>query len=102
MHSNQRHTIFVFALFSLSALLAVFGVNAQKKSEQAASQKQTQKPVQQPKSQPPQQSEDDPIAITERVIVEKPAASRAAPSSDEFGNFRPPVINNKGEVAFIS
>jgi len=102
MGSNQRHTFFVFALVSLSALLAVFGVSAQKKSEPAASQKETQKPAQQPKSQPAQQSEDDPIAITERVIVEKPAASQAAPSSDEFGNFRPPVINHKGEIAFIS
>src|SRR5262249_18221618 len=97
-----RHTFFVFALVSLSALLAVFGVSAQKKSEPAASQKETQKPAQQPKSQPAQQSEDNPIAITERVIVEKPAASQAVTSRDEVGNFRPPVINNQGEVAFIS
>src|SRR5215468_3359127 len=102
MRSNQRQMFYVFGLVSLSALLAVFGANAQKKSEQSANQKETQKPAQQPNSKPAQQSEDDPIAITERVKVEKPVEGRPAPSGDEFGNFRPPVINNKGEVAFVS
>ena len=102
MRSNQRHVFFVFALVSLGALSAVFGVNAQKKSGQTPDQKEPQKPVQQPNIQPARQGEDEPIAITERVKVEKPPEGRAAPSSDEFGNFRPPIINNKGEVAFIS
>lgn len=102
MRSNQRHTFFVFGLVSLSALLAVFGVNAQKKSEQAPQQKETQKPAQKPNSQPAQKSEDEPVAVTERVFVEKPSEGRAAPKSDEFSNFRPPIINNKGEVAFVS
>jgi hypothetical protein len=102
MRSNQRHTFFVFALVSLGALLAVFGVNAQKKSEQETQKKETQKPAQRPNSQPAKQSEDEPVAITERITIEKPSEGRAAPKSDEFGNFRPPIINNKGEVAFIA
>ena len=102
MRSKQRHTLYIFALISLSALLAVFGVSAQKKSEQTGGQKETQKPAQQSTGQKSQQSEDDPIAITERVKVEKAAENKAAPKEDEFGNFRPPIINNKGEIAFIS
>src|SRR5262245_16464958 len=102
MRSNQRHTFFVSALVALSALLAVLGVNAQKKSEQAAKEKATQKPAQKPSSQPAQKSEDEPVAVTERIVVEKPSEGRAAPKSDEFSNFRPPIINNKGEIAFVS
>jgi len=98
MRSNQRHTFFIFALVSLCALLAAFGVNAQKKSEQAAGQKEASQPAQQ---KPAPQKDDEPIAITERVKVEKPADVKAA-TGEEFGNFRPPIINNKGEVAFIS
>jgi len=97
MRSNQRYTFFVFGLVSLCALLAVFGVDAQKKPEQAARQKEAQKPAQ----QPAQQKDDEPVAVTERVKVEKPAEIKAA-TGEEFGNFRPPIINNKGEIAFIS
>ncbi|HKQ73162.1 MAG TPA: choice-of-anchor tandem repeat NxxGxxAF-containing protein [Blastocatellia bacterium] len=102
MRSNQRHPFIVLTLISLSALLAFYGVNAQKKSEQDASQKETQKPAQKPNSQPAQQGEDEPVAVTPRIFAEKSSEGRAAPKSDEFGNFRPPIINNKGEVAFVS
>ena len=112
MRSKQHQKFFVFALVSLCALLAVFGANAQKKSEQAAQQKEAQKPAQQPTPQQPapqqpaqqkpaQQNEDGPVAITERAKVEKPLEVKTI-TSEDFGNFRPPIINNKGEVAFVS
>ncbi|MGE0127445.1 MAG: choice-of-anchor tandem repeat NxxGxxAF-containing protein [Blastocatellales bacterium] len=104
MRSNQRHVFFVFALICFCALFGVFGATAQKKSEQAAKQGQApaQRPVgQKDAQQPVQQKDDEPVAITERVKVEKPVEVKA-PTADQFGNFRPPIINNKGEIAFIS
>jgi len=103
MRNNQRQAFYVFALLSLSAILAVFGAGAQQKPEQDAKQKETQKPARQSNNQPPQQGADDPVAITERAPVEKVReAPPAAISSENFGSFYPPIINNKGEVAFIS
>src|SRR5262245_48663219 len=100
MRRNQRYMFFVFALASLCALFGVFAVGAQKKPEQTDKQGRT--PVQQKETQQPaQQKDDEPVAITERTRIEKPLEARAI-AGDEFGNFRPPIINNKGEVAFIS
>ena len=106
MLNNQRYNIFALALISICALLVDLGVNAQKKSEQDAGQKETQKPAQKPNSQtagqPAKPGEDEPVAITERFQVEKSSEGRLVPKSDEFSNFRPPIINHKGDVAFIS
>src|SRR5262249_15895350 len=93
----------------LCALLTAIGVNAQKQNDQAEKRKeasqqtpQTHTP-QQPAQKPaqPTQKDDEPVAITERSIVERNIESRKL-ASDEFGNFRQPIINNKGEIAFIS
>jgi hypothetical protein len=93
---------FVFALFSFCALLTAFGVNAQKQADQAEKRKEASQPTpQKPAAQQPAQKDDEPVAITERAKVEKPVESRKL-TGDEFGNFRPPIVNNKGEVAFIS
>lgn len=92
MRSNQRHRFSVFTLILLCALLGVFAASAQ----------QSQKPVQRKEpQQPAQQRDDEPVAITEKAKVEKAPEIRAV-TDEEFGNFRPPIINNKGEIAFIS
>ncbi len=94
-------------MFSICALLTVLGVSAQERSGEAARQKEAQAPAQRKPGQAPdrqkpdQQKEDEPVAVTERKIGEKTAAVKPA-SNDVFGNFRPPIINNKGEIAFVS
>jgi hypothetical protein len=106
MRSNQRHVFFVFALLSICALLTAFGVNAQKQNDQAEKRKEAsqtpaaQQPTQKP-TQKPAQKDDEPVAITERTLVEKSVETKKL-ASDEFGNFRPPIVNNKGEIAFVS
>src|SRR5262249_48647775 len=106
---NKHYKSYIFALVFLCATLAVFGVAAQSGSEQATKQKESQQPAQQPAKQPAQQpakqgaqqNDDEPVAITERVKVEKPLGAKQI-TVDQFGVFRPPVINNRGDVAFVS
>jgi hypothetical protein len=86
MRSNQRHILLTLALISAGALFGFFGVGAQQQPEQ--------------KAQQAQQKEDEPVAVTERAKVEK-KVEPVAITDEQFGNFRPPIINNKGEVAFI-
>lgn len=44
---------------------------------------------------------DEPQAVTQRTRIEKPGES-AALTPEQFGNFRFPTINNKGEVAVLA
>ncbi len=113
MRSNNHHRSYIFALVFLCALLAVFGVAAQSGSEQADKQKESQQPTQQPAQQPAQppakqpaqqpaqQKDDEPVAVTDRAKIEKSLGTKDI-TGEEFGVFRPPVINNKGEIAFVS
>lgn len=56
---------------------------------------------QKPDSQQRPVKEDEPVAITPKVVREK--APEAKPIvSDQFANFRFPMINNKGEIAFTA
>jgi hypothetical protein len=55
-----------------------------------------QKPA--PQSAP---KEDEPVAITPKVVREKTVETKPI-ASDQFGNFRFPIINNKGEIAFMA
>jgi hypothetical protein len=95
----------VFALFAFCALLTAFGgrfgARAQKKPEQAEKQKEAAQSAAQKNAQQPSKQDDEPVAITERAKVEKTVEGKKL-TSEDFGNFRPPIINNKGEVAFIS
>lgn len=45
--------------------------------------------------------EDEPVAITERTKPGPPPAAKSI-ADDQFGNFRYPLINNKGEIAFLA
>jgi hypothetical protein len=86
MRNNQRHIFFILALVSGCALFGFSGAGAQQKPEQKAQQAQ-------PK-------EDEPVAITERAKVEK-SVEPVVITDGQFANFRAPIINNKGEVAFV-
>jgi hypothetical protein len=108
MRNNQRHIFFTLALVSLCALLGVFGARAQQKSGQS---QQTQSPAK-PKETQPKEGEpipvkeaqpkgDEPVAVTERITLEKRGESKTV-TDEQFGNFRPPIINNKGEIAFVA
>lgn len=44
--------------------------------------------------------EDEPVAVTEKSKAEKTVSPNEI-GPDQFGNFRFPVINNKGDIAFI-
>ncbi|MFN0112634.1 MAG: choice-of-anchor tandem repeat NxxGxxAF-containing protein [Blastocatellia bacterium] len=46
-------------------------------------------------------AQEEPVALTARTKVEKSLEPRN-PGPDEFGNFRFPIINNKGEIAFMA
>lgn len=83
MYIRQRRSSFFF-IFLIGALVSVFGVGAQQ-----------QKPA-----QSPQAKDDEPVAITEKSKPATPAAGKIV-GEDQFGNFRFPIINNKGEVAFL-
>ncbi len=89
MRNNQRHISFVLALILACALLSVFGASAQQKAGQG---KQAPSPA--------QQKDDEPVAVTEKVAVEKKAEIRIT-TDEQFGNFRPPIINNRGDIAFV-
>lgn len=81
MHNRQR-MISLSSLILIGVLINVLSVGGQQ-----------QKPSQETKN-------DEPIAITEKskptgTITSKPIGE------DQFGNFRFPIINNKGEIAFL-
>ena len=46
-------------------------------------------------------AQDEPVAITAGTRTEKGPVTRT-PTSEEFGNFRFPIINNKGDIAFLA
>jgi hypothetical protein len=44
---------------------------------------------------------DEPVAITKRPETPKAEEGHTSPKPDEFSNFRYPLINGKGDIAFI-
>jgi hypothetical protein len=57
--------------------------------------------VQQQAAKPKTETGDDPVPLTKRTEAPKPAEASHNPEPDEFTNFRYPVINGKGDLAFI-
>lgn len=77
----------LFSVLTLSGLIgqSLFNAGAQQKpGEQVASSTQ-----------------DVPVAITAGTRTEKGPVIRT-PTTEEFGNFRFPIINNKGDIAFLA
>ena len=78
-----------FSVLILSGLIgqSLFNVGAeQKPGEKSVSSTQTQ---------------EEPVALTARTKVEKAMESKVI-TPEDFGNFRFPVINNKGDIAFLA
>ncbi|HMV49013.1 MAG TPA: hypothetical protein PLD20_03455 [Blastocatellia bacterium] len=78
----------VFALGAVLALLSVFGAGAQQQQGD--------------KSKAAQTKEEEPVAITPKVVAEKTIEAPRTPTPEEFANFRFPIINNKSEIAFLA
>jgi hypothetical protein len=76
---------FLCALICCGGLLGALAVSAQQPAKPAA-----RKPA----------GDDEPVAITEKSKAEKKVVTTEI-MTDQFGNFRYPIINNKGEIAFI-
>jgi hypothetical protein len=93
MHHRQRKTSLLFVFLS-GVLFLVFGARAQ---QQQASQQTTQS---EKSTQSQQAKDDEPVAITEKSKPANSVVSKVI-TEDQFGNFRFPIINNKGEIAFI-
>ncbi len=98
----MRHRHFkVFLILALSALCAmsgIFGVAAQ----QALNDKNSQTKSSLASAYPVNQADQsEPVAVTERPRREIPGDSKEI-TPEDFGNFRFPVINNKGEIAFLA
>jgi hypothetical protein len=84
MQNFQRNVFFLGAVVCFGAL-GLMGAGAQQ-------------PVpQKPKSA----GDEEPVAVTERAKIEKKVEAGAV-TSEQFGNFRFPLINNKGEIAFVA
>lgn len=94
---RHRHfkAFFIFVLGSLCAMPVVFGVAAQ----QSQNDKNAQ--VMDSLASVAQAYQSEPVPISERVKRETPGDSKEI-TSEDFGNFRFPVINNKGEIAFMA
>ncbi|MEO6725600.1 MAG: choice-of-anchor tandem repeat NxxGxxAF-containing protein [Blastocatellia bacterium] len=87
MRHRKFNLFVVLTLGTLCVFLAMFSAGAQ------------QKPV---KSDPVKNDkQDEPIAITSKAKEEKAPEAKKL-TSEDFGNFRFPVINNKGDVAFLA
>ncbi|MGH9803480.1 MAG: DUF7453 family protein, partial [Blastocatellia bacterium] len=82
MRYRQLFILSVLILGGLCIGRNFFNAGAQKPGEKADAQEQ-------------------PVAVTARTATEK-AMDLKAPTPEEFGNFRFPVINNKGEIAFLA
>src|SRR5262245_61084009 len=93
MRNNQRHVFSILALMCSCALWGIFSINAQQTPQQEQ-QKPTRTPIK-------PANDDEPVAITDRAKVEKKIANKEL-TEDQFGNFRYPIIINKGDIAFIA
>ncbi|MDQ3014105.1 MAG: hypothetical protein M3X11_25795, partial [Acidobacteriota bacterium] len=87
MRHRKFNLFIILTLGTLCVFWAVVGTGAQ------------QKPV---KSDPVKtDKQEEPVAVTPRAIENKiPEAKKL--TSEDFGNFRFPVINGKGDVAFLA
>jgi hypothetical protein len=77
----------IFSLLAGACALAMSGTVA----VSAWQQKPAQKPT----------PDDEPVAVTKKSDSHDAAPALRTPGPEEFGNFRYPVINSKGEVAFV-
>lgn len=80
----RQFTFFSVLVFSGLIGQSLFSAGAQQKPGEKAAQTQ-----------------EEPVAITARTKVEKTFETKTI-TPEDFGNFRFPVINNKGDIAFLA
>lgn len=98
MQHRQYNVFLILTLGALLAMLTVLGAGAQQKgTEKVAPGK-----FEQAKEKAAQVKEEEPVAITSKTAAESKPVEARVPTADEFGNFRYPIINNKGEIAFMA
>jgi hypothetical protein len=96
MRHRNFNLFLILALGALCTLLGVFSAGAQQRQ-----QSQADKPAPVKSDKAKNEKEDEPVAITPRVRDEKIFESKPI-TTEDFGNFRYPVINGVGEVAFLA
>lgn len=89
---NLQRNLLIFCLAIASALVLSRTVTV------SAWQQKPPKPTE---TKPKQEAEDEPVAVTKKSVTAEPAPTPRTPGPGEFGNFRYPVLNSKGELAFI-
>jgi len=87
MRHRKFNLFSVLALGLLCAFLGMFSAGAQQKPAKPGEVKSNK--------------EDEPVAITSKVTEEKPVEAKVL-TPEDFGNFRFPAINSKGEIAFVA
>lgn len=92
MRLRQFNVKFFLAFCTLCAIIGLSGVDAQEKQNIRSGQ---------PKSESVQAIQSEPVAVTERSGRDNIGNTKEL-TSEDFGNFRFPVINNKGEIAFLA
>ena len=93
MRYRKFNLFMALTLGALCAFLTVFSAGAQ--------QKTGAKPAPVKSDQVKNDKQDEPVAITPRAKEEKAPEAKKL-TEEDFGNFRFPVINGKGEVAFLA
>jgi hypothetical protein len=91
MRNQQRNLLF---LWLVCACALVFSSTAVVRAWQ-------QKPTKPAEAKPKQEADDEPVAITKKTTSAETAPPPRTPGPGEFGNFRYPVLNSKGDVGFI-
>lgn len=89
MRNHHRSLFLTLISFVFVAASAFAGASAFQQPSQTG-----------PEQKKPATKDEDPVAITERSKSTKPAEV-AQIGNDQFGSFGFPVINNRGDVAFV-
>lgn len=91
---TKRHSFLIILPLLLLTFTSFAFIN------RSVAQEQKPTPANPPKPSPEPESGDEPVAITEKS---KPAVQVEQPrlTSDQFANFRPPFINDKGEISLL-
>ncbi len=93
MRHRKFNLFMVLTLGALCSVLAVFSAGAQ--------QKPADKPASVKSDQVKKDKQDEPVAITQRAAEDKIPEGKKL-TEEDFANFRFPVINGKGDVAFLA
>jgi hypothetical protein len=97
--SSRRFSLTLLAALGIAgSFVTPLPIKAQAVSQKPAATGQN-KPTAKPT---PQTTGDGPVALTERTNTRKPGEDTPKPlQKNQFGNFGAPLLNNKGDIAFV-